>query len=277
MLQTVKDIIWHCPGLYAAQIDDGSIISSSTIISAFATLLAALLGSFLGPLFAFKLQRQEKDRRLKADNITAGNHALFILMRQYTRLDNVRKQFIEPVKEHPLRFIIMRPTLPLIEADDLKLDMSNLSFFLQPQRNKNLQRKLRETLYELFLEEERFQTVISAINQRTTLHVEQVQPLLDQARVRLYADAPDQIQIGELIFSLSQDSDKVLINMELILSHALYQILLQSTNSVIERIDDSLSSLLIMRNKLRSAISELYLKNANGILSFTGRTEHEVG
>ncbi len=273
MLQNVKEIIWYCPGLYAAQIDDGSIISSSTIIAAFATLFAALLGSFLGPLFAFKLQRQEKKHRIKADNITAGNHALFILMRQYTRLDNVRKQFIEPVREHPLRFIIMRPTSTVIESDDLKLNMSNLSFFLQPQRNKNLQQKLRETLYELFLEEENFQTVVNSLNQRNRLHVEQVQPLLDQARVRLYADAPDQIQIGELIFSLPQDSDKVLINVELILSHALYQTLMQSTNNIIERIDDSLASLLVMRNKLRAAISELYPKNANDILFFTGRTE----
>ncbi len=269
MFENWGEITLHCPGLYGTLIDDDSIISTSTIISACATLFAALLGSFFGPWFAFKLQKQEKEKRIKAENITAGNRALFIIMRQYTRLHNIRKQFVDPVRDHPVRSIIMRPVVPAIESADLKLDMSNLSYFLEPQREKQLQQKLRETLYELFLEEEKFQSVVNSINYRSQLHVEQVQPLLDQSRVRLYADAPDQIQIGELVFSLPQDADKALTSIELILSHALYQTLMQSTNTVIERIDDLLASLLQTRNKLRSAMSDLYPKNTNDILFFT--------
>ncbi|MDA8389111.1 MAG: hypothetical protein M0Z58_10695, partial [Nitrospiraceae bacterium] len=107
------------------------------------------------------------------------------------------------------------------------------------------------------------------INQRSQLHAEKVQPLLDQREVRLYAEAPDQMQISSSTFSLPRDSDMVLSTIELILGHALHQTLMQCTVAVIDTVDKSLVSLLQIRDEFKTALSELYPKNTNDILSFT--------
>jgi hypothetical protein len=114
-------------------IAEDTALSFSTFIPASATLIAALVGSFLGPLFAFKLQKQEKEQKIKADYITAGNYAIFTVMSQYNRLGNVCKQMIDPVRTHPLKIVVMRAMLPAIEYEDLKFDMNSQSFFLKPK------------------------------------------------------------------------------------------------------------------------------------------------
>ncbi len=249
-------------------IDNSNVLSPSTFVPAFATLIAALLGSLLGPLSAFTLQRREQERKIKADNISAGNRALFTLMTQFETLENIRKKFIDPVRAHPLRFVVMRSMLPDIKSEDFKFDMSSLTFFLKPHRQKDIQITLRETLHELFIAEQRFQTVIYALNQRTQLHIEQVQPRLNQARVSMYADTPDQIQMGEVTLSLSQDIDRILPSIELILGHALYQTLLQSTDNVIKIIDATQHSLLDTRDKLVKTLNQLFPNNSGDILDF---------
>jgi hypothetical protein len=237
---------------------------STILITALATIAAA----FAGSLSAFALERREKTKRMKADNITAGNRALFTIKRQYERLHNIRSQWIDPVRDHPLRHIIISPCTA-IEYADLKFDMSSLTYLLEPQRQKQLQVNLREALSKLFLEEERFQSVVNSANQRSQLHIDKVQPLLAQGGVRLYADALDQMQVGDRTFSLPQDSGRALDAIELILGHALHQTLLQNTMAFIDNIDKSLVSLLQIGDELKTALSELYPKNTNDILSFT--------
>ncbi len=89
-------------------------LSFSKFIPAAATLIAAFLGAF----FAFKLQKQEKEQKIKADNITAGNYAIFTVMCQFNRLGNICKQMIDPVRTHPLKIVVMPPMLPAIEYED---------------------------------------------------------------------------------------------------------------------------------------------------------------
>jgi len=250
-------------------IAEDKALSLSTFIPAAATLIAALVGSFLGPLFAFKLQKQEKEQKIKIDNITAGNYAIFTVMSQFNRLDNVCKQMIDPVRRHPLRFVVMRPILPDIEYEDLKFEISSLSFFLKPQSSSKLQITLRQTLAELFLEFTNFQTIISAINIRTEFHLQEVQPLLNKANMRYYYhDTPDQMQVGEEILSLPKDKVKALSSIQKALGHLVYQRLVQSTDDLIKRVDDTKSSLLSMRNKLVDALKQLFPENTRDILPF---------
>ena len=249
-------------------IADGNVHSYSTFVPAAATLIAALLGSFLGPMIAFRLQKQEKEQKIKQDNITAGNYALFTLMCQFSRLDNVCKQIIDPVRTHPLKFVVMRAVAPPIEFEDLKFNMSSLSFLLKPQPSKQLQITLREALAELFIEYTKFQTAIAAINERTEYYVQQAQPRLEKAKIRLYQDTPDEIHVGDTILSLSQDMPNILHCLENVFGHGIYQTLLQRTEQVISIVDNTKDSLLKMRDKLIDAMNQLFPKNTDDILRF---------
>lgn len=249
-------------------IADAKVDPYSKFIPAAATLVAALIGSFLGPWIVFKREKKDKEQKIKQDNITAGNLAIFTLMRQFSRLDNICKQIIDPVRTHPLKFVMMRAVLPPLEYIDLKFDINSLSFLLKPQPSKQLQIILRQTLDDLFIECNKFQTAISAINERTTFHIQQVQPLLQKAKIRLYQDSPDTIQMGEEILLLSKDMPKILACFERILGHGIYQRLLQSTNEIIIVVDDTKESLLNMRDKLIDAINQLFPKNTDDILRF---------
>jgi hypothetical protein len=245
------------------------VLSFSKFIPAAATLIAAFVGSFLGPWVAFRREKQKEEQKLKADNITAGNYAIFTVMGQFNRLGNVCKQMIDPVRTHPLRIVIMRPILPAIEHEDLKFDISSLSFFLKPQSSSKLQITLRKTLAELVLEYTKFQTAIRAINIRTEFLLQQVQPMLDKAKMRYYYyDTPDQMEIGEEILTLPQDMGKALACIEKALGHLVYQRLGQNTDDLIKIVDDTKSSLLRMRDKLVDALKQLFPENARDILSF---------
>jgi hypothetical protein len=219
-------------------------------------------------LFAFKLQKQEKEQKIKADYITAGNYAIFTVMSQYNRLGNVCKQMIDPVRTHPLKIVVMRAMLPAIEYEDLKFDMNSQSFFLKPKSSSKLQITLRQTLTELFLEYTKFQIAIRAINNRTEFLLKEAQPLLDKAKMRYYQDTPDQMQVGEEILSLPQDMGKALGYIEKALGHLVYQRLAQSTDDVIKIVDDTKNSLLSMRDKLVDALKQLFPENTRDILRF---------
>lgn len=264
----LREQAWCCFSLWSNIMPDGNADPYSKFIPAAATLIAALIGSFLGPWIAFKLQKWEKERKIKQDNITAGNYAIYTLMCQFSRLDNVCKQIIDPIRTHPLKFVVMRAVVPLIEYEDLKYDMDSLSFFLKPQSSKKLQLFLRKTLSELFIEFTKFQTAISAINKRTDFLIQQAQPLLENAKICLYQDTPDKLQVGEEVFSLSQYLSNILHSLKQALGHGIYQRLLQSTDQVISIVDDSKTSLLNMRDKLIGAMEQLFPKNTGDIFRF---------
>jgi hypothetical protein len=125
---------WCCFGPWINVIIDDKAFSFSKLVQPTATLIAA----FFGAWFAFKLQKREKEQKIKVDNITAGNYAIFNVMSQFNTLDNICKQLIDPVRGNPLRIVAMQGIQPLIEYEDLKPDMSSLLFFLKPQKSLKL-------------------------------------------------------------------------------------------------------------------------------------------
>jgi ribosomal protein L29 len=158
--------------------------------------------------------------------------------------------------------------MPPIEYEDLKYDMNSLSFLLKPQTSKQLQTALRETLAELFNVYEKFQTTVSAINNRTEFHVAKAQPLLERANVHLYPDAPNEIEVGGQKLPIWEKTSDILRCLENVLGHRIYQILLQSTEQIINSIDDTKESLLEMRSKLIGSMNQLFPENAGDILHF---------
>ena len=197
-----------------------------TIITALATLAAA----FFGALFAFKFQERNEERKIRSNNIAAGNRTMFLLLRQFNELSVIQKQIIDPDREHPAKFVAMRPSLPL-NYENLRVEVNNLSFLLET--------KHRQILMDLLIEENRFHAAVQALNERSKVHLQEVQPILEKAGI---------VEGGD--YSLPQ--------LEEALGNRLFVQLSRATEEMIDHVDSGIKSLLQMGEKLYEALRELY-------------------
>ncbi len=129
----------------------------------------ALAAAFAGSWSAFKLADREKARERLQDQVAAVNKAQFVLIQQVNLLKQIQSNTVNPVREHAMRFVAMRPLLPQGKSVP-RLDFQTLSFLLEADD--------RELLFKLLLEQERFDTAVQALNERSRLHREAMQPRL---------------------------------------------------------------------------------------------------
>lgn len=217
---------------------NGSLVKLvDLVISTIATLVAA----FAGAWYAFKLQDRDRERRIDADNIGAGNRALLMLLLQFNALFDIQKRVVNRVREHPGRFLAMRPMLEL-DYKQLRFDVSSLSFLLETEH--------REILPKLVVEEGRFHSVIQELNERSRLHLK-AQPLLEKAGI---------VEGGKYTNE----------ELEAALGNRLFLQLQRATDEAIEHIDQTVESLLEMGKKLRSALKDLYPKGRYPQAKFIG-------
>lgn len=206
-----------------------NILSSiELIVPAVSTLGAAFLGAWC----AFKLQDRDHERKMRANAMAGGNRAIFTLMRQWNSLKLVQQQIIEPYRTDPNRFVLMRPILNL-DYKDLKLDMDSLSFILETSH--------RQCLADLFLAERKFQTAMMVIDERSRLHLQTVQPLLERA-------------------GLIEGSSYIKEEIENALGIRLSSSLSRVTDDAIEGVDQAIVSLKEVSDKLHIALTQLYPK-----------------
>lgn len=155
--------------LLGAIFDQKTFESSFNIISpAIATLIAA----FLGAGYAFKLQDNERKNRNIKSNVASGNKAIFSLVRMYNKLKNFEDQFLNQFKDDKIAFLQMQPTLQLLKYDAI-LDIDSLSYLLETEH--------RNILGEISACISKYQSAIDAINNRSQIHLNHVQPALEQA------------------------------------------------------------------------------------------------
>lgn len=201
-------------------------ITVGDIVNPLATLVAAFAGSWA----AFKLQTTQKHSEEKRNHIAAGNRALSTLMQQVNTLKLYQIDFVDPLRNESGRHVSLRPTLPYQE-DALVFDFKALDFLALPQH--------QQTLFELSIEENRFRESIKAINARSRLHFEIVQPMLMAAGFqegREYTGEQFRTAIGELNYS-----------------H-----LKRLTDAVIIHVDRTVESLYTMKDRLRKSLVEHY-------------------
>jgi hypothetical protein len=128
--------------------------------------LLPLVTSFLGAGFAFLLNDRAKARQTVRDQVAAVNRAQFTLLMQLNQLMLIQKK-IEPFRHHPFRCIAMRSLLPFRDKV-LPLDVNSLSFLLETDE--------RQLLSELLLEQQRFNVAMQALNERSRIHIDEMQP-----------------------------------------------------------------------------------------------------
>jgi len=199
-------------------------------LTSYVPALATLVAAFYGAKYAFQFQKDKEEEDNKRRNVVNGNSAIFNLMRMANRLINFQKDFIEPVRKIPTRFINMPPALNLAK-DDIKLNIETLYFLLETD-DRNL-------LGELGAEETRYRSAIDAINKRSLLHTQEVQPLLERAGI---------VKDGNYLFE----------QIEQALGKRLYTTMQQETEQIINHVDSTIVSLKQAVDKLTASLKRQY-------------------
>ena len=199
-------------------------------LSSYVPALATLVAAFYGAKCAFQFQRDKEREENKRRNVVNGNSAIFNMMRMAEKLKNVQRQIIDPVRGRPACFLEMRPTLHLVK-DDIKLNIETLYFLLETD-DRNL-------LGALMVEEARYQSALDAINERSRLHRQEVQPLLERAGF---------VQGGNYSFAQIEEA----------LGNRVYTTIRSATDQVIDYVDSTIVSLKQVADKLTASLKKQY-------------------
>ncbi len=172
-----------------------------TLVTGLVTLVAAFAGSW----YAFRLTDRERERQTVREQVAAVNRAQFVLIQQFNALKQIQSQTIEPVRQHPGRFIAMRALLPIRGASSL-IDADSLSFLLETDD--------RELPFRMLIEQQRFETAVQALNERSRLHLDVLQPMLAAAGIKEgigYSRANIVKALGEeLVLRLERATDEAI-------------------------------------------------------------------
>lgn len=141
-----------------------------TLLDAIVTLAAA----FSGAICAFWLNDNAKARETEQQQVAAVNRAIFALVQQFNTLKVIQRQIIEPSRNDKAKFINMQPSLP-ITTQPPTMNFDELSFLLETEE--------RNFLMEMMVEKERFETALQAMNERSRLHLEVLQPKMAAAEI----------------------------------------------------------------------------------------------
>lgn len=191
-----------------------------------ASFISAVIATFAGAYFAFKLQsNSEKNRNAIARNL-AGDQQLFVLYRQLNTLLNLKRHF-DQTNGNPQQYILMQP-LSQLDTKGLNVDIEALSFLLPTQHKK--------ILFELDSHNEKFLYAVECVNQRSRVHQDQAQPKLDAANFDFNNRFTDQ-------------------QMENVLGKRLMQMLPFQTKASIDAVDDGIASLEEIAKRLHAALT----------------------
>lgn len=210
-----------------------------TLITAIATLISA----FVGAWSAFKLQDNSNSRATTDSQVSAVNRAIFTLTQQWNILNNIYKQIIEPVEDNALAFINMRALMPSTTQMPV-IDFNELSFILET--------KHRQLLADIYLEQERFESAIHAMNYRAKIHLDSVQPKMAESGIR----------VGDA-FTAEQ--------LEKMLGHGMFETLKVATGQAVAHNKKTRASLLKVMTALNGAMKEQFPKKS--IILFAPKEE----
>ena len=148
---------------YAEEISALQYINS--LPAAFSTLIAA----FVGAWYAYRLQLAHLEKEREKEEVEAGNKAIFEMGKTYNKFAAIRKQFIETYRDSTARYVLILPMAGNIETP--KINFDSLSFLIESE-DPNL-------LGRLSMFEQEVSSTLSIIEQRSRLHVDVVQPAVE--------------------------------------------------------------------------------------------------
>lgn len=160
---------------------------------------ATLVAAYAGARYAFQINKQHEERRENEQKRLAGNRAVLALWRQLNTLNGVLKLNLNPHRGDPRRYFSVKAVrvLPSILP---RLDIDSIAFLLDG-KNPNLLGHLDKAQHMAF-------SAMDFLAERSRMHVEEVQPLIEEEnRRRLAGNAPrrDEDILGERLFRRIND------------------------------------------------------------------------
>lgn len=219
-------------GVGAGWIAHGKLIE--VLFTTYVPALATLFAAYYGAKYAFDLQHKKQEDDVKKTNLANGNIAMFTLLSMVNSLLNYQRQIIDPNRTNPKAFLEMSPTLSFLR-EDLSFKIKDL-YFLIEINNPNL-----NLLGELMLEEARYKAAMDAINERSRLHVHEIQPLLERCGI---------IEGGTYTFK----------EIEKVLGNRFHTTLHQQLAQIIDHVDSAIISMDATGKKLNEALNAAYPK-----------------
>lgn len=152
----------------------------------------AMLGTFLGALFAFRLNENKEQRKIEKEQKAALNRALFVLARQHNAIKSIAKHINPYTSEFERAFNLAANKPP--SYSDLTHNFEELEFLLETVH--------LNVLMKLTVEQERFRQALEALRMRNNFYVDEVQPELARLSLNGQMVSVDQMKIslGERIF-----------------------------------------------------------------------------
>lgn len=157
--------------------------------------MATLVGAFLGAMLAFVFQILFHHRQERKAALMSAHRMLFCLLQQMNTIMLVQKDFVGPHLNEPGRFI----SIPAIHEFDLEknaFDFSTFGFMLETTKSRMI-------MYDLYLAQESYVEALRALNERSRLHREEVQPRLASSGIQNGATVTNediQRALGPLVF-----------------------------------------------------------------------------
>lgn len=157
------------------------------------TAFLATVGTFVGALFAFRLNEQKETLDRDKERKAALNRALFIVVRQYNAIRSLERQ-LEPYKSEFDRSFNC-PAFQPPAYSDLMHEFESLTFLLELNEPNVLMR--------LSVEQECFHQAIESLRVRNAFYVNEVQPVIANSGFNRRAVPASEFQaaLGERLFS----------------------------------------------------------------------------
>ncbi|MFZ2629759.1 MAG: hypothetical protein WAX67_12880 [Rugosibacter sp.] len=155
--------------------------SAASFLDYFFTPLTTLAAAFGGSWYAFRLHEDNTKKEAVEKDVKAANNAIFELARWYNKFHAFKNQFILEHASNPFRHLYILPAAGMSFGCP-KFDYDSLSFIFK-SKNPNL-------LGTLSLVEQEITSTLDVIQQRSKLHVEVLQPAVEEVGKKLGSAFP---------------------------------------------------------------------------------------
>ncbi|MED5596727.1 hypothetical protein [Janthinobacterium sp. P210006] len=146
-------------------------VASST--DAWEKALFTLLGTFIGAMLAFFTQIVLRRREERKAEQLAAHRILFCLFQQMNTIVLFQRENIAPRKNSPAQFIEIPATLEFDLSTNL-FEFESFGFLLKSSEGRRI-------MHDLYLAQECYVATLRAINDRSRMHRELLQPKLSES------------------------------------------------------------------------------------------------
>lgn len=161
-------------------------------LTSFGTALIALLATFFGALFAFRLNERKDESKEQARRILALNRAILVLGAQHNEIRTILRD-VDAYPELILRALQMNAAMP-VQSLRLEQRLDDLLFLLESS-DPNM-------LFELHLEQIRFDQALETVRLRAKFTADVLHPEMAQHQLRGKLVTEEMLRsiLGELVF-----------------------------------------------------------------------------